>query len=127
MRDLQRNCQTIYYSLYVGKTYQVDKNGYRTGERIPSYSKPVMAEVPVSARTGKTDEEYFGKDLNYDRMILTTQKLPIDEYSRLYIEAKPDFGNYADGENADYRVKKVSPFLNQHAYALEKIGGKSNG
>lgn len=127
MRDLQRDCQEIYYSLYEGKDYQIDKNGYRTGARVPCYSKPVAAKVPVSPRTGKTDENFFGKDLNYDRVILTTQELPIDEYSRLYIDVKPDFDNYADGEKADYRVKKVSPFLNQHAYALEKIGGKNIG
>lgn len=120
MRNLRRNCQTFYYSLYIGKEYRTDENGYRTAEKILTYALPTKVSAAISARTGQTDAQLFGKELNYDRVIYTTEKLPIDEYSLLYVEAKPDFDNYADGLKADYRVAKVAPYLNQYVYALEK-------
>lgn len=120
MRNLRRNCQTFYYSLYVGKEYRTDENGYRTAEKILTYGLPTKASAAISPRTGQTDAQLFGKELNYERVIYTTEKLPIDEYSLLYIEAEPNFDNYVDGLQADYQVIRVATYLNQFIYALRK-------
>ena len=120
MRNLQRNCQPFYYSLYIGEAYRTDANGYRTTEKILTYSEPVYKEAPISARTGQTDIQLFGTELNYDRVIYTTEKLPIDEYSLLYVETEPDLENYSDGTKADYQVKKSATYLNQYVYAIKK-------
>ena len=104
----------------MGEAYRTDENGYQTTEKILTYSEPVYKEAPISARTGQTDIQLFGTELSYDRVIYTAEKLPIDEYSLLYVETEPDFENYSDSTKADYRVKKVSPHLNQFVYAIER-------
>lgn len=71
MRTLNRNRQTIYYALYQGVTDAVDSNGYKTGEKDPSYSTPVETKMNVSGGRGTAAVEIFGVDNPFTRTAVT--------------------------------------------------------
>lgn len=113
MRDLVRNQQTIWYARYEGKQ-DVIRDGYKTGQQTPVYSDPVQARVSISLATGRAEEEIFGTSVQYDRVMSTVQALPIDEQSRLWVNA-------TTGAKPDYRVVRVAHGLNQHLYAIKRM------
>ena len=92
----------------------------------------------------QTQIEQFGTSITYDRVIVTTKRLPIDENSILWVDVLPDFENRAlktergkliDSENGevlltegakipgnyDYIVKKVATSLNSMSIAISKV------
>ena len=115
MRNLKRNCQTIFYSLYLGKTMNVDSNGNKTGTYSLLYSEPSSCSINVSPAQGVSDTREFGEFSDYDKTLSTTEKLPIEELTRLWIEdldtTKPH----------DYEVTKVAKGINQYKYAIKKV------
>jgi len=115
MRDLKRNQIPFWYSLYLRKE-PVLQDGFETGQYKEVYSEPVMAWARISSSTGESDVEMFGAAVQYDRVISTVQKLPIDEYSHLWIESDPN-----TGAKYDYKVKRVAQGLNQNLWAIEKV------
>lgn len=120
MRDARRNQVYFWYSRYLGKE-PVLKNGFETGQNRERYSKPTQARARISSATGESEVELFGASVRYDRIISTVQNLPIDEYSRLWIDCDP-----ATGAGPDYRVKRVAKGLNQHLWAIEKVVSNGN-
>ena len=110
MRSLRRNMSSIFYSLYDENT-KVDKWGNKVG----GYGKPVPLKISLSAEKGSSSNEVFGKELDYDReMVTTNMECPIDEFSHLWIDvdiSKPH----------DYIVKKVAKTKNQKRYAIKKV------
>ena len=118
MRDLRRNQQTIWYATYLGKAEKLTPQGIPTGQQEPQYAEPVSAKVSISASRGSAEVEMLGKDVEYDRTITTVQALPIDEYSKVWIDKTP-----ADGD-ANYTVQRKAPNLNQHVWALKKVVGQ---
>lgn len=116
MRGLQRNKQAFYYSTYLGKT-EVLYEGKRTGVTEASYSEPTWAKANISHASGSSDATYFGKDIQYDKVIVLVgdEILPIDEYSILWIDeldtTKPH----------DYEVSKVAKSLNVLALAIKRV------
>lgn len=115
MRDLARNQIIFWYSLYLGKE-PVLKNGFETGQYTDAYTDPVAVKARISSATGENEVEMFGTAIQYDRVISSVQNLPIDEYSRLWIDSDP-----SEGADYDYRVKRVAKGLNQHLWAIEKV------
>lgn len=115
MRDLRRNQVSFWYSLYQGKE-PILKDGFDTGQSREKYSEPVRARARISSATGDSDTEMFGAAVSYDRVISTVQPLPIDEYSRLWIDTDPTTGG-----DWDYKVKRVAPGINQNLWAIEKV------
>ena len=115
MRDLIRNQVPFWYSLYLGKE-PVLVDGFETGQYKERYSEPVRGMARISSVTGESEAEMFGASVQYDRLISTVQNLPIDEYSRLWVDSDP-----ATGAEFDYKVKRVSKGLNQHLWAIEKV------
>lgn len=115
MRNLLRNCQKVYYSLYEGKEMNVDENGNKTGTYAPKYSEIYSCELSVSPAQGTSDIRDFGEFSDYDKTLSTTEELPIDELTRMWIDevdtTKPH----------DYIVKKVAKGLNQYKYAIKKV------
>lgn len=116
MRDCLRNQRTIWYALYDGKE-PVMVNGLDSGQNKEIYSKPKMAEVNVASATGGAETELFGASVQYDRVISTVQDLPIDEYSRIWVDTIPN----EQADNSDYKVKQVAKGLDQHLWAIEKV------
>lgn len=124
MRSLRRNKKHVYYATYNNKTPIMDENGFDAGESSAGYSKPAVFYANVSAAKGISQEEVFGKSLDYSRTIITCDMtLPIDEFSRIWIESKPTLNEdgTADGDSADYSVVAVAKSLNSVAYALKKL------
>ena len=114
MRDLVRNQIPFWYALYVGKE-PVLKDGFETGQYKEIYAAPERAVARISSATGESDVEMFGAAVQYDRVISTVQNLPIDEYSRLWVDADPAT------EPFDYKVKRVAKGLNHHLWAIERV------
>lgn len=138
MRDLRRNQKTIYYTLYQDSVpvYELDENGkiiyveingekvpVETGETTSGYSEVKEFSFNVSASKGETENNVFGKSLDYDKVLLThNTACEIDEYSRLWIDTKPFMGN--DGKTdsePEYEVKRVAKSLNHIMYAVKKV------
>ena len=123
MRDLRRNQVPFWYSLYEGKD-AILKDGFETGQYKEKYSEPVQAIARISSATGESDVEMFGAAISYDRIITTVQDLPINEFSRLWVDVDPDASK--NGEDYNYKVKRVARGLNQHLWAIEKVVRNGN-
>lgn len=115
MRNLKRNQTRFWYSLYVRKD-PVLKDGLKTGQYKEGYSDPVRAEASISSAKGGSETELFGTAVSYDRVISSVEPLPIDEFSRIWVDTDPE-----KGEAHDYRVKRVARGLDQHLWAIERV------
>lgn len=124
MRSLKRNQKTLYYALYEDEVPILDDNGDDTLETKTGYSRPVKFNANVSAGKGEAEENIFGKDVDFTRAIFTTNTtLPIDEYSRIWLETKPVVNpdGSADGNSADYEVAApVAESLNSLVIAIKR-------
>lgn len=120
MRSLRKNKQTIWYSVYKGKSpeYIYDDNGeaitdtetgktIETGNYIPIYEKPIEIDINVSAGRSDSSMDVFGTNIEYDRVLCTTEtNLPISETTLIWKETEPKFldDGTVDYMSADYRV-----------------------
>lgn len=110
MRDLKRNQEKIYYSLYIPDS-ATDKYGNVVG----SYSEPQKLLISLSVEKGESVNEVFGKNTDYDREMSTTNKqCPIDEFSRLWIDIETS-------KPHNYIVVKVANSRNQKRYAIKEV------
>ena len=114
MRDLRKNQVSIWYALYERKE-PVKKNGHETGQYTEIFSDPVQVWISVAPATGASEAELFGASVQYDRVLSSVRPLPIDEYSRLWVEKTPTDGDH------DYVVKRVAKGLNQNLWAIAKV------
>lgn len=127
MFDLAENQREFYYQTYNGEVESVDDEGYLTGEPVASYSNPIKAKAMISENTSDSIISPFGKDLVYDKMISTVQDLPIDEYSRLFIDIVPVIKEDGSTDTEpDYIVKRVSKGIYQRVWAIQKVEGYEN-
>lgn len=144
MRNLRRNKQTLYYALYKGRetVYKLDENGKKiiswTDESVDppiNYYEEIgekdvydeFAELKgnIALSGGDSQTVEFGVSLgNYEAVLITEKdKYPITETSLIWYTSKPmlDASGNTDSSNADYRVIKVSPSLNETKYILAKV------
>ena len=136
LKDLRLNQVPFYYQTYDGTVDEVDEDGNLTGESIPKYSNPVRVLARVSPNSGNAEDSPFGKDIVYDKTISTVQKLPIDEYSKLFIDVVPALNE--DGSvsvepsslragtidtEPDYICVCPKHDLQQNLWAIRKIKG----
>lgn len=122
--DLKENQREFYYQTYKESEEEYDEDGYLTGEKSSSYSNPIKASAMISENTSEVTDTPFGRDLVYDKMISTVQDLPIDEYSKLFIDVVPVLKEDGSTETEpDYIVKKVAKGLYQKVWAIQKVDG----
>lgn len=124
LKDLKANQVPFYYQTYEGKVPEYDEDGYLTGEYVQKYSRPVQKFARISPNTTEVQFTPFGKDLVYDKMISTVQDLPINEFSKLYIDVVPVVN--PDGTTdtePDYEIVMAARDLNQKVWAIRKIEG----
>jgi hypothetical protein len=127
IRDLPENQVSFWYQTYDGEQDIIDSKGRITGDKEKVYSNPVQVKARVSSSTGNLYESPFGSDIAYDKSISTVQKLPIDEYTRLFIDREPVLEQ--DGSTKtepDYRVVCVKTGLIQNVWAIKKIRGATD-
>ena len=127
MFDLVENQRDFYYQTFQSEREEFDEDGYLTGEENTSYSNPIKARAMISANTTDVGDMPFGKDLVYDKMISTVQDLPIDEYSKLFIDVEPVLNEDGTTDTKpDYEVVKVAKGIYQRVWAIRKIDGYEN-
>ena len=143
MRSLERNKQKLYYATYHDKTvvYQTDADGNIVyvdidGVQVPieisaneaGYSAPVLFKANISAGRGSSDDDVFGKNLDYTRAITSCDMtLPITNTSKIWFETEPvlnDDGS-ANADSADYDVVLAPHSLNSISIAIK--ARKKNG
>jgi hypothetical protein len=122
LRDLRINQVPFWYQQFIREEDILDEDGNLTGETQKVYSNPVMAYARISPSTGQAESSPFGINTDYDKAISTVQNLPIDEYSRLFIDIVPVIN--ADGSTdtePDYYCVVPKKDLQQNVWAVKKI------
>lgn len=122
LKDLPANQVPFWYQQYVGEVDVVDEDGNLTGETARAYSNPTPARARISPNTGRMESSPFGADISYDKSISTVVRLPIDEYSLLFIDREPVIN--ADGSTdtePDYYCVVAKNDLTQNVWAIKKI------
>lgn len=110
MRNLKRNQIKLYYSLAIADG-GIDNNG----NSIVTYTKPKAIYISVSAGKGEATMQPYGRDLDYDKeMVTTDKKCLIDENSRLWIGIEPT-------QPYNYIVKAKLPSLNSVRFAIKRV------
>ena len=119
MRMLKRNKTTFWYALYVGTEQSEDEYGNVISEQNAKFTKPVAMQGHVSIAYGLPQQEQFGTNTDYDKLILIDDmSCPIDEYSVLCVDREP---SYDDGNlQFDYVVKRVARSFNSITLAIRK-------
>jgi len=122
MRSLERNKITLYYALYSNKIPVLDEYGQDTGECTSGYLNPVKTRQRVSPNKGEANTEAFGIMTDYDRVIITTDKLPLTEQSIVWIETVPTIKEDGSTDTPhDYKVVKPGEDINVGQYAIKRV------
>ena len=131
MRCLARNKSTFFYALHEGQIELIDEYGNATGQYSVKYGDPVRMCGNVSAAQGEIQSRQFGESETYDKvLVLDKPKVPIDEYSILWVDSRPELtaeGHLALNDKGevktphDYIVKKVARSLNSVSIAISKV------
>lgn len=124
MRALLRNKVRFYYALFEGLTEKTDAQGYYTGEKAISYTKPIACLANISAAQGRAETLAFGDNLSYDKTIVFDIETfpPIDENSVLWVDTLPELEE--DGSTKtpyDYIIRRVAKSLNGVSVAISKV------
>lgn len=122
MRCVMRNKTSFYYALYTGQTEIIDEYGNATGQYSVQYSNPIKTLGNVSAARGEIQSRQFGESETYDKVIvLDDPNTPIDEYSILWVDTRPELIDGVTTTPHDYIVKKVARSLNSVSIAISKV------
>ena len=101
MRNARKNLRRMWYALYLGKQMIYDDEDRPTLENRAAYTPPIEFYANLSAGTSDAEEQPFGSNVQYDRIILTHDlDCPINEHSLIWVKNKPE----ADPDSADYEV-----------------------
>ena len=124
LQDLPENQVPFWYQTFEGEEDERDERWRRTGDKVKVYSNPVKTMARISANTGDAYGSPFGQSIVYDKSISTVQKLPIDEYTLLFVDREPVLED--DGSTLsepDYSCVCVKLGLVQNVWAIKKIRG----
>lgn len=128
LKDLRINQVPFWYQQFMGEEDVLDDDGNLTGETKKVYSNPVMALARISPNTGQAESNPFGINTDYDKAISTVQNLPIDEYSRLFIDIEPVINSDGSTDTEpDYRCVVPKKDLQQNVWAIKKIRAAIGG
>ena len=139
MRLCARNKQALKYSLYRDKepVYLLDENGevvyenidgedipVETGSNPPHYDDPVSFKGNIQFSSGEAQAKSFGVSVSDYEYVLFMRdgEIPITETSLIFYKSEPQYenGNVIE-KSADFRVKRVLPYLDFTAYLLKTI------
>lgn len=116
MRNLRRNQTAIYYKNYIGEDEIIDEYGNATGSFEKKYGGLKKIDISVSGNIGTSEYQTFGKNLDYDRTLSTSDmSCDIDENSILWLDGADT------GKPHNYIVKKRSPTINQIQFAIKQV------
>ena len=109
MRLLRRNLTDFEYLPYTGEETDLNDDGEHTGEFYPAYGEPVAMRGNISAPSGKTDQTFYGTDIQYTHVLVMED--PNTAISELGL---------VRWRGETYEVKAVRPSLNALSVALEQ-------
>ena len=145
MRTLDKNTTKLWYALHRESEdiYKLDEHGNRIvvytdtsttppteyyekiGTTKEGYSAPVEFCGNIAySKSGEAETTEFGVSLAEYEATVTVSKdfIPIDETSLIWAHTPlTDVEGYAIRDDADYKVLKVHPSLNECVYLLAKI------
>lgn len=144
MRHLKKNEQKIWYALYDERipVYAKDDEGnvlidletglmLETGRYTNGYEYPVETKINVSPGRADGENEVFGKSVDYDRTLCTTNKaLPIESTTLIWLETEPKYKDdgTVDGDSADYQVAATPIIsLNSLLIPIKRLEKTRNG
>lgn len=123
MVSLAANRQKIWYAELTGSTDKVDANGYKTGEKVKTYSTPQEFLIYVAPSRGNSTYMPFGIGWEYTNVMSTCDtSCPIRETSVLWVGISPfnEDGTRNDAEH-NYTVERVAKGLNSILYAIKRV------
>lgn len=124
MRTLLRNLRTLYYCQYDHREDIIDEDGNITGDYRIIYQDPVPLKANISTARGTVQDEVFGQDISYDRVVICDDPdCPINEDSVLFVDKPPEMDDTVSPPRPiyDYVVRRVARSLNSVAYAIERV------
>lgn len=118
MRNLQRNCRSLYYAVPLETKRILDEWGNDTLEVQTTYSDPKQFSANVSANVGQDIVNIFGSITGYSRTIsYTGNSCPLVEGCKIWFGVKP-----TDPHN--YTVVKVADSKNGYLIALREVSDR---
>lgn len=114
-----RNTQTMYYALYSDKTPVYDEDGYETGDYTVGYDTPIELNANIVSKNSAIAMEYFGTDLEYNKVILVDNSCEIEETTAIWIGTDSPIEDTSIAHN--YKVKAINDSLNYKAIAVKKV------
>lgn len=124
MRTLLRNLRTLYYCQYDHREDIIDEDGNITGDYRIIYQDPVPLKANISTARGTVQDEVFGQDISYDRVVICDDPdCPINEDSVLFVDKLPEMDDTVSPPRPiyDYVVRRAARSLNSVAYAIERV------
>ena len=123
MRTLERNKQSFYYAVYLGKKEIIDDYGRHTAEYEVMYSPWKPFKANISPARGESEAELFGTDIQYDRVFVTDDiNCDIDENTVLAIDIAPNVRETSSVLPIfDYVVTRKAKSINSISYAVAKV------
>ena len=114
MQGMKRNQKPFWYAPFLRKEKV-------NGQKVPFYGDAVKLMGNISPGKGGAHIEQFGRDIDYDRVILLYGRdCPVTEDSILFIDVEPE--RNSDGDYIyDYVVKRVAPSLNTTLIAVSRV------
>lgn len=107
-------------------TELVGTDGYPTGERVSTWSKPVHFKANISSNSGAMVASPYGPSEQYDaRVVMDSNPLKIAEGDAIWAFDAPR--TKADGTpdpNGSFEVSRVSTTLNVWAFSLRRREGR---
>ena len=137
MRQLRRNKQKMFYSLYTedvpiyakdeeGNILTTDVDGVEVpvvDSYVSAYTEAVEFKANISFDSGETRLAEYGLNVGDYNAVISADKgvLPFDEQTLIWHNSEPE---YKEGvivpESADYRIIAVKTSLNEERFILKK-------
>ena len=136
MRVLSRNKQVIWYANPTGFSYATDSNGFKTGEKVITYSTATKAKMSMAISSGANNlgsqgianVEPYGIVTGYTHRAVTEDlNCPMGEESRVWFGIEPTrivTKNGVETEEAvphNFEVVRKAKSLNHLIYYLKEV------
>ena len=110
MRGARRDQKTFEYFPCIGRGSDINGDGDHTGEPNPVYGNPATYHGSISAASGHTNPQFYGRDLRYTHVLVMTN---------MSADIKED--GYILWKGHKYEVRAVATTTNVKNIALREM------
>lgn len=114
MRTLNINKRELWMVRPTGTTDYVNSSGFKTGEKVKTYTEPVKISVNYRSNDGKL--AVVGRGLSFEDDLTITSCTVVLEKDDLIFKSEPT-SDY--DESYDYIVDRISGSINSVTYGLK--------